>query len=76
MDGPDQIQGGTMEIDKSQILDYLTSLGKNDEASKADKELPDKVDTDKDSGLLSRFGVDPKELLGKLGGNLGGMFGG
>ena len=65
-----------MEIDKSQILDFLKGQGKHDEASKADRELPDKVDTDKHGDLLSRFGIDPKELLGKLGGNLGGLFGG
>jgi len=65
-----------MEIDKSQILDYLKSQGKHDEASKADGELPDKVDTDKHGDLLSRFGIDPKDLLGKLGGNFGGLLGG
>jgi hypothetical protein len=65
-----------MEIDKSQIIDYLKSQGKHDQASKADSELPDKVDTDKHGDLLSRFGIDPKDLLGKLGGNLGGLFGG
>jgi hypothetical protein len=64
-----------MEIDKSQILDYLKGQGKNDEASKADSELPDKVDTDKHADLLSRFGIDPKDLLGKLGGGLGGLLG-
>jgi hypothetical protein len=64
-----------MEIDKSQILDFLKSQGKHEEASKAESELPDKVDTDKHADLLSRFGIDPKDLLGKLGG-LGGLFGG
>jgi hypothetical protein len=29
---------------------------------------PDKSDTDKDGGLLSKFGVDPQALLGGLGG--------
>jgi len=65
-----------MEIDKSQILDLLKGQGKHDEASKAESELPDKVDTDKHGDLLSRFGIDPKDLLGKLGGGLGGMLGG
>jgi hypothetical protein len=65
-----------MQLDKSQIIDQLKSLGKHDQAAKAESELPDKVDTDKDGDLLSKFGVDPKELIGKLGGNLGGMFGG
>jgi hypothetical protein len=60
-----------MEIDKSQILDHLKSLGKHDEASKADSELPDKVDTDKHGDLLQKFGVNPQDLLGKLGGLFG-----
>jgi len=41
----------------------------------AGKELPDKVDTDKDSGLLAKFGINPKDLMGKLSG-LGGKLGG
>jgi hypothetical protein len=32
------------------------------------------VDDDKHGGLLAKFGVDPKDLLGKLGG-LGKRFG-
>ncbi len=61
-----------MQIDKSQIIDMLKSKGQDDKATQAQSELPDKVDTDKDSGLLSKFGVDPKDLMGKLPGGLGG----
>ena len=57
-----------MEIPKDQILELLRNRGDNDKADQADQELPDKVDTDRDSGLLSKFGIDPSELLGKLGG--------
>jgi hypothetical protein len=64
-----------MEIDKSQILDYLKGMGKHDEASKADAELPGKVDTDKDADLLSKFGISIPDLLTKFGGNLGGLGG-
>ena len=60
-----------MQIDKSQILDFLKNRGDNDKAAQADGELPDKVDTDKDSGLLSKFGIDAGDLLGKLPGGLG-----
>jgi hypothetical protein len=28
------------------------------------------VDTDKDAGLLSKFGIDPQELISKYGGNI------
>ncbi len=62
-----------MEIPKDQILELLRSRGDNDKADQADKELPDKVDTERDSGLLSKFGIDPSELMGKLGGKIPGL---
>jgi hypothetical protein len=57
-----------MEIPKDKILEMLRSRGDEDKADQADKELPDKVDPERDSGMLSKFGVDPSELLGKFGG--------
>ena len=60
-----------MILDEEQIIDFLKSLGKNDVAARADTELPDKVDTDKDRGLLEKFGVDPKEVLSRLGRSFG-----
>jgi hypothetical protein len=66
-----------MNIDKNQILELLRSQGDNDKAQQADQELPDQVDTDRDSGLLSKFGIDPMDLVKKLGGGgLGGLLGG
>lgn len=59
-----------MKIDKAQIIDLLKSQGDQDRAAQADSELPDQVDTDRDSGLLATLGIDPKQLLGKLGGGL------
>ena len=56
-----------MEIPKDQILDLLKQRGDHDRAAQADQELPDKVDHESDSDLLSKYGVDPKELLGKIG---------
>ena len=69
-----------MNIDKNQILELLRSQGDNDKAQQADSELPDQVDTDKDAGLLSKFGIDPMELIkkfggGAMGGKLGGLLG-
>lgn len=61
----------SMNIDKSQIIQHLQSLGKHDEAAKADSELPDKVDPDEHAGMLEKFGVNPQDLLGKLGGLFG-----
>lgn len=65
-----------MNIDKNQILQLLRSQGDDAKAQRADQELPDQVDTDKDAGLLSRFGIDPMELIKKFGGGkLGGLLG-
>ncbi len=62
-----------MEIPKEKILDLLRQQGKSDEARQADQELPDEVDPDRDSGLLGKFGIDPQELLGGLGGKIPGL---
>ena len=69
-----------MQLDKSQILDLLRKQGDDGKAEQADKELPSTVDTDKDSGLLSKLGLEPQDLIAKLagggGGGIGGMLGG
>ena len=70
-----------MQIDKSQILELLRSQGNHDQASQAEGELPEQVDPERDSGLLSKFGLDPQMLMGLLGkggggGGLGGLAGG
>lgn len=62
-----------MEIPKDQILELLRSRGDEDKAKQADQELPDKVDSERDSGLLSKFGVDPSELMAKFGGKIPGL---
>jgi hypothetical protein len=64
-----------MQIPKDQILDFLRSKGDSSKADQANSELPDQVDTDQDAGLLSKFGIDPKQLMGGLGGGLGGKLG-
>jgi DNA-directed RNA polymerase specialized sigma24 family protein len=55
-----------MEIDKNTILDFLRQHGREDQVPQAERELPDQVDPERDSGLLSRFGIDVGELLAKL----------
>jgi hypothetical protein len=66
-----------MQIDKSQILDLLRSQGDDQKAEQADRELPGQVDTDEHAGLLAKLGLDPMELISKLGGGggLGGLLG-
>ncbi|MBG0740447.1 hypothetical protein IV500_13755 [Paeniglutamicibacter antarcticus] len=61
-----------MQIDKQQIIDHLKGKGDQDKTDQAQSDLPDKVDTDKDSGLLSKLGINPQDLMGKLPGGLGG----
>lgn len=61
-----------MQIHKQQILDHLKNRGDHDKAQQTDNELSENVDTDKDSGLLDKFGINAKDLLGKLPGGLGG----
>lgn len=62
-----------MEIPKDQILQLLRERGDSDKATEADRELPDQVDTDKDSGLLAKFGIDPMDLISKFGGGIPGF---
>jgi hypothetical protein len=63
-----------MEIDKDTIVNFIKEhVGDKGKAEEADRELPDKVDTDKDASLLGRFGVNPKDLLGTLG-DVGDLF--
>ncbi|WP_043444552.1 hypothetical protein [Arthrobacter sp. L77] len=63
-----------MEIDRAQIIDLLKSQGRNDDAEQAQSQLPDQVDPEQHSDLLARFGINPKDLLGKIPG-LGGFEG-
>lgn len=60
-----------MQIPKDKILELLKSRGDHQQAEQANGELPDQVDTDQHSGLLGKFGVDPKDLIGGLGDKLG-----
>ena len=63
-----------MKISKDTVLNLLRSRGDHDKAAQAEQELPDEVDDSQHGGLLDKFGVDPKDLMGKLGG-LGKRFG-
>jgi hypothetical protein len=60
-----------MEIPKDQILQMLRDQGNHDQAQQADQQLPDQVDTDQHSDLLGQVGINPQDLLGKLGGRFG-----
>lgn len=71
-----------MQIPKEQVLELLRSRGDAAQTQQADQELPYQVDTDQHAGLLSKFGLEPAELIAKFaggggaGGGLGGLLGG
>jgi len=62
-----------MEIPKDKIIELLRSRGEQDKAEQAGSELPDTVDTEQHADLLSKLGIDPKDLLSKLGGGFAGL---
>ncbi|HET6560785.1 MAG TPA: hypothetical protein VFG72_02840 [Marmoricola sp.] len=64
-----------MKIDKQQIIDLLMQQGDQGTATQAESELPDQVDTEKDQGLLEKFGINIGDLIrgGGEGGGLGGL---
>ena len=66
-----------MQFDKAQIIDMVKSDGDSGKANQAENELPETVDTDRDAGLLAKFGLNPQDLIAKLtgGGGLGGLLG-
>jgi len=63
-----------MQLDKDQVIDFIREHGHSDKVEGAKQELPEKVDTDQHGDLLEKYGANPKDLLGKLGG-LGGITG-
>lgn len=56
-----------MEIPKDKILQLLRERGDHDKADQAEQELPDQVDHEEHADLLEKHGIDPKELVGKIG---------
>jgi hypothetical protein len=62
-----------MEIPKDKVLELIRDRVGGEKADQASKELPDRVDPDKHSDLLAKFGIDPQDLLGKLGGGIPGL---
>ncbi len=57
-----------MQIAKGTVLNMLRDQGKTNEAQQAEQELPDQVDTERDAGLLERFGLNAQDLLGRFTG--------
>jgi hypothetical protein len=51
-----------MMIDKRRILDALRRRGQDARAEWVDRELPDRVDTVRNAGLLATLDLDPADL--------------
>ncbi len=62
-----------MEISKDQLLEIVRSHGDDQKTARAEQELPDQVDTDRDQNLLERFGIDPQELIRRFKGDIPGL---
>lgn len=57
-----------VEIPKAMIVEKIRSLSGAEKANEADKELPDKLDTDSDATLLQKYGISPEDLRDQFGG--------
>jgi hypothetical protein len=57
-----------MQIPKGMVVERIRAGGNPDLTNRADAELPEKVDTERDAELLRRFDLDPTELAEGLGG--------
>jgi hypothetical protein len=56
-----------MEIPRDKIIEALKKEGQSDKAHKLEQELPEKIDHELHSDILEKHGVNPQELLGKVG---------
>ena len=57
-----------MQIPKGMVVERIRSAGDSEAAARADAELPEKVDTERDADLLRSFDLDPQQLADGLGG--------
>lgn len=60
-----------MQIPKDQILSLIRDRGGDNQAQKAQDELPDQVDHEQHADLLKKYNIDPQDLLQQFGGGLG-----
>lgn len=60
-----------MEIDRQEIVDQLRGRSEDEMADRAQRELPEQVDTEEHAALLRQLGINPADLLGGIGGTFG-----
>jgi hypothetical protein len=57
-----------VNIPKELVVEQIRSRGQAEMTSRAERELPEKVDPDRDAELLRGFDVDPATLVEGFGG--------
>jgi hypothetical protein len=55
-----------VRISKEAILEMLYEQGDDDVTARADRDLPEEVDTDRDAAALAKLGLDPEDLLQRV----------
>ena len=57
-----------MNIPKELVVEQVRARGDAEATARAERELPEKVDPDRDAELLRGFDVDPASLVEGFGG--------
>ena len=57
-----------MQIPKAMIVERIRTQQGGQAAERADKQLPEKIDTERDAELLRGFDLDPQQVADGLGG--------
>lgn len=57
-----------MEVPKAMVVEKIRGRSGAEKANEADKELPDKVDTEADASLLAKYDLSPEEFDADFGG--------
>ena len=65
-----------MEIPKDRVIQFLKTRGDEERTAQAEAELPERIDTVEDAGLLATLGVDVDDVAGSLPGAPGPEKGG
>jgi hypothetical protein len=56
-----------MQIPREKVVGLLRDRGQDDLADQAENRLPEQIDLDQHADLLKEHGVEPQELLGRIG---------
>jgi hypothetical protein len=57
-----------LEVAREQVLEFVRGRGGEERIARAEQELPERIDTDRDAELLTGLGVDLLEVLSQFNG--------